>query len=366
MQAVNPPRYGLDPYHEWVEREGIRGRTRASRSTSSRSRPADWPRYGVKGAARALRRQRRLLQHVRRSRSRPAARPRRSSISTKRSTTSSKAAAARSSSSPTAASAASSGARAASSRSRSTPSTGTSTPAARSAPCSRSTTTLPLIMKIFHNEEFIFNTPFAFGDRIGNDEYYAGEGDLTMIRPGNNIWETNFVPDLANDRAHARGTIAVRAHRTSSFVLADGIMHAHISEIAPATYKKAHRHLAGHARPDPHRRRLLAALERGRDRLHARRLEARRRLPALREAVPPALRDQQQRLALCRDRPRRDLRYPLTEAQRRMSLSDAGRRSRRSRAASRRAATRSSTRIRIRASTRSGSRRCASAASRRS
>src|SRR5262249_42974417 len=29
------------------------------------------------------------------------------------------------------------------------------------------------------------------------------------------------------------------------FLLADGVMHAHVSEIAPATYKKAHRHNAG-------------------------------------------------------------------------------------------------------------------------
>ena len=53
------------------------------------------------------------------------------------------------------------------------------------------------MINIFHNEEFIFDTQFAFDDRIGKDEYYAGEGDLHMIRQGNNIWETNFVPDMA-------------------------------------------------------------------------------------------------------------------------------------------------------------------------
>jgi len=106
------------------------------------------------------------------------------------------------------------------------------------------TTTLPIIMKIFHNEEFLFNTPFAFADRIGKDEYYSGDGDLYMIRPGNNIWETNFVADMGaleltawEDRGKGSSNII--------FVLADGIMHAHMSEIAPATYKKAHKHLAG-------------------------------------------------------------------------------------------------------------------------
>jgi len=107
-----------------------------------------------------------------------------------------------------------------------------------------STTTLPMVMKIFHNEEFIFNTPFEFSDRIGKDEYYSGEGDLHMVRPGNNMWETNFVPDLATIELTEWGD---RGPGSSNiiFALADGIMHAHISEIAPATYKKAHRHTAG-------------------------------------------------------------------------------------------------------------------------
>jgi mannose-6-phosphate isomerase-like protein (cupin superfamily) len=106
------------------------------------------------------------------------------------------------------------------------------------------TTTLPSVMKLFHDERFVFDTPYEFNDRTGRDEYYAGDGDLTMIRPGNNIWETNFVPDLGSieltpweDRGPGSTNIM--------FVLADGVMHAHISEIAPATYKKAHKHQAG-------------------------------------------------------------------------------------------------------------------------
>jgi mannose-6-phosphate isomerase-like protein (cupin superfamily) len=106
------------------------------------------------------------------------------------------------------------------------------------------TTTLPMIMNIFHDEEFVFNTPAAFQAREGKEAYYSGEGDLHMLRPGNNIWETNFIPDLGTLELHPwedRG----KGSSSISFVLADGIMHAHISEIAPATYKKAHRHGAG-------------------------------------------------------------------------------------------------------------------------
>lgn len=106
------------------------------------------------------------------------------------------------------------------------------------------TTTAPLIIKLFRDDDFIFGTPHEFQGRIGKDEYYAGGGDLHMIRPGNNTWETNFVPDLNaieltewEDRGKGSSNII--------FALADSTMHAHISEIAPATYKKAHRHQSG-------------------------------------------------------------------------------------------------------------------------
>jgi mannose-6-phosphate isomerase-like protein (cupin superfamily) len=103
------------------------------------------------------------------------------------------------------------------------------------------TTNLPMIMNVFHNERFVFDTPFDFIDRVGKSEYFAGEGDLITVRPGNHMWETNFVADLAaielknwGDRG-AGGTNIM-------FVLADGIMHAHISEMPVGTYKKGHRH----------------------------------------------------------------------------------------------------------------------------
>jgi quercetin dioxygenase-like cupin family protein len=107
-----------------------------------------------------------------------------------------------------------------------------------------STTDLPLIMNTFHNERFIFDTPFEFSERTGKDEYYSGEGDLVLVRPGNHMWETNFVPDLEQLELQAW---ADRGGGSTNimFVLADGIMHAHISEMPVGTYKKGHRHGAG-------------------------------------------------------------------------------------------------------------------------
>jgi hypothetical protein len=105
-------------------------------------------------------------------------------------------------------------------------------------------TNAPLVMKTYHNDEFVFNCPFMFADRLGPENWFSGEGELHMIRPGNNTWETNFVPDMLAIELKAwedRG----KGSTSIQFALAGSVQHTHISEIAPATYKKAHRHGAG-------------------------------------------------------------------------------------------------------------------------
>ena len=107
-----------------------------------------------------------------------------------------------------------------------------------------STTDLPLVMNTFHHEAFIFGTDFDFADRTGKSEYYSGEGDLITVRPGNHMWETNFVPDLASIELKSWGDRGAGGTNIM-FVLADGTMHAHISEMPVGTYKKGHRHGPG-------------------------------------------------------------------------------------------------------------------------
>jgi hypothetical protein len=107
-----------------------------------------------------------------------------------------------------------------------------------------STTNLPLVMNTFYNEKFIFETDFAFSERIGKESYFSGEGELIMVRPGNNMWETNFVPDLDQIELKPWGERGGNSTNIM-FVLANGLMHAHISEMPLGTYKKAHRHGPG-------------------------------------------------------------------------------------------------------------------------
>ncbi len=104
-----------------------------------------------------------------------------------------------------------------------------------------STTNLPMIMNVFHDEAFVFDTDRDFMSRAGKLGYFSGEGDLITVRPGNHMWETNFVPDLAAIELQSWGDRGAGGTNIM-FVLADGIMHAHISEMPVGTYKKGHKH----------------------------------------------------------------------------------------------------------------------------
>jgi quercetin dioxygenase-like cupin family protein len=104
-----------------------------------------------------------------------------------------------------------------------------------------STTNLPGVMKMFHNEAFVFDNPFRFDERMGPPKHFGGEGEFVRALPGQHMWETCFVPDLAAFELQAwneRGA----GSRNIMFILADGTMHAHVSEMRVGTYKKAHRH----------------------------------------------------------------------------------------------------------------------------
>lgn len=103
------------------------------------------------------------------------------------------------------------------------------------------TTNLPMQLNLFHNSEFVFNNDWDFGERFGDERHFAGEGEFIPTRPGRHMWETNFVPDLEGFELQpwkARGANG----SNMMFVLADGTMHAHMSEMPVGTYKKGHRH----------------------------------------------------------------------------------------------------------------------------
>ncbi|MFN0070056.1 MAG: hypothetical protein ACKVVP_01030 [Chloroflexota bacterium] len=117
---------------------------------------------------------------------------------------------------------------------------GSGTEAARFA----AVTTLPIVVGMYHNVDFVFENPFEFPERYGEDRYFAGEGEFRALKPGRHQWETNFVPDMRSFELpawEARGA----GGNNINFVFADGVMHSHISEFDSGLYKKAHFHNAG-------------------------------------------------------------------------------------------------------------------------
>jgi len=106
----------------------------------------------------------------------------------------------------------------------------------------------PITLNLYHSKEFVFNNSFQFPERVGEQKHFDGDGDLSAYthKTGvqRNVWETNFVHDLTSFKLYeleARG----KGSSNISFILADGTMHAHVSQIPSGRYKKAHRHAAG-------------------------------------------------------------------------------------------------------------------------
>jgi hypothetical protein len=107
-----------------------------------------------------------------------------------------------------------------------------------------SANSLRIMMNIFHNENFFFDNPYPFPEREGLPGFYNGEGEMTSIRPGRNLWETNFVPDLGAFELkpwEARGA----GSSNIQLLISEGSMGAHVSEMPVGTYKKGHRHGPG-------------------------------------------------------------------------------------------------------------------------
>ncbi len=103
-------------------------------------------------------------------------------------------------------------------------------------------TTMPIMMNLLHNKDFIFGADYLFTDRYdGRKEYFDGAGTLYTGR----VWETNFVADIRRFKLrdwHERGA----GSKNIRFEFANNTMVSHVSEFPVGTYKKGHRHGPGY------------------------------------------------------------------------------------------------------------------------
>jgi hypothetical protein len=107
-------------------------------------------------------------------------------------------------------------------------------------------TSLPLLMKMFRNDEFIFNTPFDFRERLADQRLAQGEGNFIPVREHRHMWETSLVPDLLTFDQMRSSPGRGAGSTNIQFVLGDGTLHSHESEIPVGNYKKAHIHGDGY------------------------------------------------------------------------------------------------------------------------
>jgi mannose-6-phosphate isomerase-like protein (cupin superfamily) len=100
-------------------------------------------------------------------------------------------------------------------------------------------TNAPMVMNIYLNAEFVFQTKRDFPERFdGEQDYFVKEGKADGFR-----LDTNFIADAMNL------SLTVAKERGGGghirFNLARGSMPSHISQFPVATYKKAHAHKPG-------------------------------------------------------------------------------------------------------------------------
>ena len=103
---------------------------------------------------------------------------------------------------------------------------------------------LPLIMNLFRNEAFVFDSEIPFPERMGAADWFSGEGRLNTVRAGRHQWETNLVADICSFKLETweeRGA----GSKSLRWILSDSSIGCHTSEIAFGTYKKGHSHYGG-------------------------------------------------------------------------------------------------------------------------
>ena len=107
-------------------------------------------------------------------------------------------------------------------------------------------TNAPLVMNLFHSDEFMFNNPFVFKDRYNSEEdYFSQKGKLYV---GNafehRIWDTNFVPDAKKVELVTKEVRGAKG-KSVRFEMSSNTMAVHIYQFHVGTYLKAHRHGPG-------------------------------------------------------------------------------------------------------------------------
>lgn len=105
-------------------------------------------------------------------------------------------------------------------------------------------TNAPLVMDVFHNDDFVFNCPYVFSDRFSGAEGFFKVGQKRYEQGMQHIWETNFILDVQSanlDRRDVKGS----GVQITQFELSGNGLIGHLAQWPAGRYHKAHYHGPG-------------------------------------------------------------------------------------------------------------------------
>jgi oxalate decarboxylase/phosphoglucose isomerase-like protein (cupin superfamily) len=105
-------------------------------------------------------------------------------------------------------------------------------------------TNAPLVMDVFHSDDFVFNCRHAFSDRYSGAEDFFAVGQKRYEMGMQHIWETNFIMDIqsaALDHREVKGA----GVRITQFELSGNGLIGHLAQWPAGRYHKAHYHGPG-------------------------------------------------------------------------------------------------------------------------
>ena len=105
-------------------------------------------------------------------------------------------------------------------------------------------TNAPLVMDVFHNQDFVFDCPYIFSDRYSGADGFFNVGQKRYESGMQHIWETNFIMDIQSatlDQREVKGA----GVRITQFELAGNGLIGHLAQWPAGRYHKAHYHGPG-------------------------------------------------------------------------------------------------------------------------
>ena len=105
-------------------------------------------------------------------------------------------------------------------------------------------TNAPLMMDIIHNEDFIFNCPYAFTDRYSGADDFFSQSQKRYESNMQHLWETNFILDVQTANIDRREVKGAGVSITQFEPAGNGLI-GHLAQWPAGRYHKAHYHGAG-------------------------------------------------------------------------------------------------------------------------